>query len=127
MITRPRHEVKKISHPLTLAGRIPGVVATANCPAPSPRKYYRTITDEAFIFTDPATGEIAFSFPTADDRLTCAESVHRFLHHRRGGDGRTLQALEGKHAEYQEQFAQHQVELPEVFTRFGGDPEETLV
>ena len=64
---------------------------------------------------------------TADDRLTCAESVHRFLHHRRGGDGHTLQALEGKHAEYQEQFAQHQVELPEVFTRFGGDPGDISV
>ena len=33
---------------------------------------------------------------------------------------------ERKHAEYQEQFAHHQAELPEVFTKLNSDPDQTL-
>lgn len=78
-------------------------------------QYYRTITDEAFMLTDPVTGEIVFSFPLP----------MRALHVRnRYVASYSVQGVEmanpskhwqRKHAEYAEQFAQREEDLPEVF------------
>lgn len=50
-ITRANRQVYKqgfhVSLPMTYAGRL----------------FYRTITNDAFLLTDPATGDIVFSFP----------------------------------------------------------------
>lgn len=75
-----------------------------------------TITDDAFMLTDPVTGEIAFSFPLP---MIALHVRRRYV------PSYAFQGIEmanpskhwqRKHAEYQEQFPQHQVDLPEVFT-----------
>ncbi|WP_427019324.1 integrase core domain-containing protein (plasmid) [Pseudarthrobacter sp. P1] len=78
------------------------------------RQFYRTITDDSFLLTDPATGEIVFSFPlpmialNVRDRYVAAYSIQ-------GVElAYSTQHWDRKCAQYGEQFAQRQEEQPEV-------------
>jgi hypothetical protein len=78
------------------------------------RQFYRTITDDAFLLTDPVTGEVVFSFPlpmvalnvrgryVASYSIQGAEVTH------------PTKPWERKNAQYQTQFAQRQADLPSV-------------
>jgi transposase InsO family protein len=78
------------------------------------RQFYRTITDDAFLLSDPATGEIVFSFPlpmvalNVRGRYVASYSIQgvEVAHATKHWDWKT--------AEYQTQFAQRQSELPAV-------------
>lgn len=81
------------------------------------RAFYRTITDEAFLLTDPVTAEIVFLFPlpmvalNVRGRYVASYSIH-------GVDvAYPTKAWERTNAEYQTQFAQHQVKLPATLVR----------
>lgn len=83
------------------------------------RQFYRTITDDAFLLSDPATGEIVFSFPlpmvalNVRDRYVASYSIQ-------GVDATyATQHWKRKTAAYQTQFAQRQAELPAVLSNHG--------
>ena len=78
------------------------------------RTFYRTITETAFLLTDPVTAEIVFSFPlpmvalNVRGRYVASYSIQ-------GVDvTHPTKPWERKCAEYQMQFAQRQIELPAV-------------
>lgn len=87
------------------------------------RHFYRTITDDAFLLTDPATGEIVFSFPlpmialNVQGRYVASYSIQgvEVAH--------PTKPWERKNAEYQKQYAQRQADLPAVL----GDRESVAV
>ena len=83
------------------------------------RQFYRTINDDAFLLTDPVTGEIVFSFPlpmvalNVRGRYVASYSIQ-------GVDvAHPTKPWERKNAEYQTQFAQCQAELPAVLGEAG--------
>jgi Integrase core domain. len=87
------------------------------------RHFYRTITDDTFLLTDPATGEIVFSFPlpmialNVQGRYVASYSIQgvEVAH--------PTKPWERKNAEYQKQYAQRQADLPAVL----GDRESVAV
>ncbi len=80
------------------------------------RKFYRTVTSEAFVLSDPVTGEIVFSFPlpmvalnvrgryVASYAIQGVEVTH------------PSKQWERKHAECRAQFAARQASQPDVVT-----------
>lgn len=87
------------------------------------RQFYRTITDDAFLLSDPATGEIVFSFPlpmvalNIRGRYVASYSIQgvQVAHSTKHWDRKT--------AQYQTEFAKRQADLPAVL----GDPEPVAV
>ncbi|TFD00505.1 transposase [Cryobacterium sinapicolor] len=78
------------------------------------RTFYRTITADAFLLTDPVTAEIVFSFPlpmvalNVRGRYIASYSIQ-------GVDvAHPTKPWARKNAEYQQQFAQLQTDLPAV-------------
>lgn len=78
------------------------------------RQFYRTITDDAFLLTDPVTGEIVFSFPLPMVALNIRgryvasysiQGVEALL---------STKQWDRKQADYKGQFAQRQADLPDV-------------
>ncbi|MEA9984125.1 MULTISPECIES: hypothetical protein [Subtercola] len=78
------------------------------------RTFYRTITDDAFLLTDPVTAEIVFSFPLP---MVALNVRGRYV------ASYSIQGVDVTHptkpwtlkkAEYQTQFAQRQIDLPAV-------------
>ena len=83
------------------------------------RTFYRTITADAFLLTDPVTAEIVFSFPLPMVALNVRD---RYI------ASYSIQGVEvawptkpwaRKNAEYQQQFAQLNTDLPAVFGELG--------
>lgn len=78
------------------------------------RRYYRTITDDEFLLTEPATGEIVFSFPlpmvalNVRGRYVASYSIQGVV------VAHPTKPWERKNAQYQAQFVQRQSELPAV-------------
>lgn len=78
------------------------------------RAFFRTITETAFLLTDPVTGEIVFSFPlpmvalNVRGRYVASYSIQgvAVIH--------PTKPWERKRAEYQTQFGQFQSDLPAV-------------
>lgn len=82
-------------------------------------QFYRTITDDAFLLTDPATGEITFSFPlpmvamNVRDRYVASYAIQ-------GVEvAYPTKQWKRKHAEHEAQFARRQADLPDVLTTGG--------
>ncbi len=78
------------------------------------RSFYRTITADAFLLTDPVTADIVFSFPlpmvALNVRGRCIASYSI-----QGVDVvHPTKPWTRKNAEYQKQFAQLQTDLPAV-------------
>ena len=80
------------------------------------REFYRTITDEEFLLSDIATGEVVFSFPLP---MMALQVRGRYV------SSYAIQGVqmayptkqwERKHAEFQTQFAQRRDQVPELFT-----------
>ena len=79
------------------------------------RTFYRTITADTFLLTGPVTAEIVFSFPLP---MVALNVRGRYI------ASYSIQSVEvahptkpwaHKYAEYQQQFAQLQTDLPAVF------------
>ncbi|RFA11651.1 IS481 family transposase [Subtercola boreus] len=76
------------------------------------RQFYRTITDDTFILSNPVTGEIVFSFPlpmvalNVRDRYVASYSIQGV------NVAYTTKHWQRKTAEYQKQFKQRRVDLP---------------
>lgn len=83
------------------------------------RRFYRRITDDAFLLSDPTTGEIVFSFPlpmvglNIRDRYVASYSIQ-------GVDATyATRHWKRKTTAYKAQFAQRQAELPAVLNNDG--------
>jgi transposase InsO family protein len=80
------------------------------------REFHRTINDTEYLLADPATGEVVFSFPLpmialqVRDRSVASYSI-KGVHM-----SYPTKPWERKHAEFQEQYARRNVELPAIFS-----------
>lgn len=83
------------------------------------RTFYRTITDDAFLLTDPVTAEIVFSFPLPMVALNVRGRYVASYSIQGVGVSHPTKPWERKNAEYQRQFAQRQIELPAVLGELG--------
>ncbi|MFC5931643.1 transposase [Cryobacterium melibiosiphilum] len=78
------------------------------------RTFYRTITADAFLLTDPVTAEIVFSFPLPMVALNVRGRYVASYSIQGVGVTHPTKPWERKNAEYQTQFAQRQTDLPAV-------------
>ncbi|MEB0268034.1 integrase core domain-containing protein, partial [Cryobacterium sp. 10I5] len=78
------------------------------------RTFYRTITDDAFLLTDPVTAEIVFSFPLPMVALNVRGRYVASYSIQGVSVAHPTKPWEHKNAEYQKQFAQRQTDLPSV-------------
>ena len=84
-------------------------------PAPyGGRQFYRTITEDTFLLSEPATGEVVFSFPLP---MVALNVRGRYV------ASYSIQGVEVAYStthwarmttQYQQQFAQHRIDLPAV-------------
>lgn len=80
------------------------------------RTFYRSIKDDEFLLADPTTGEVVFSFPLPMIALRVRGRYVSSYAIKGVQMSYPNKHWERKHAEYQEQFAQRQEQLPTVFT-----------
>lgn len=80
------------------------------------RQFFRTITEDAFLLTHMVTGEVVFSFPLpmialgVRDRFIASYAI-------RGVEvANPTKQWQRKHAQYLEEYASRESNLPEVFT-----------
>jgi transposase InsO family protein len=78
------------------------------------RAFFRTITETAFLLTDPVTGEILFSFPLPMVALNVRGRYFASYSIQGVAVTHPTKPWERKRAEYQTQFAQFQSNLPAV-------------
>lgn len=103
-VTRANHQVYyqglQVSLPMTFAGR----------------KFYRTITDEEFLLSDMATGEVVFSFPLPMVAINSRKRNVASYAIRGVQIVNPTKQWERKHAEHEAEFDQRQTVIPEVFS-----------
>nr|WP_193081431.1 integrase core domain-containing protein [Brevibacterium aurantiacum] len=103
-ITRANHQVYyqglQVSLPMTFAGR----------------KFYRTITDEEFLLSDMATGEVVFSFPLPMVAINSRKRNVASYAIRGVQIVNPTKQWDRKHAEHEAEFDQRQTVMPEVFS-----------
>ena len=80
------------------------------------RKFYRTITDDAFLLIDSDTGEVVFSFPLPMVALNLRGRYVASYAIAGVEATQTTKQWERKRAEHQAQFAERQASQPDVFT-----------